>query len=131
MGQNLLGFAAKGFSNALLPGQVDSQSALWNTSRHGKYYASVYGVSAAAPGGARPGAVFRVSNQAAAAITAALATTYTGLCLSNPAGSGVNLAVKRVSAILGPGGPISSISVLLRVGQRGALLLIRRPLRRL
>ena len=36
------------------------------------------------------GRVFSASNQAAVAITAALATTYTGLCLYNPATSGKN-----------------------------------------
>lgn len=37
--------------------------------------------------------VFHVSNQAAQAVSVALATTYTGLCLSNPNASGVNLVL--------------------------------------
>lgn len=100
MGQNPLGFLANAFSGAIAPGRVDPQSALWNTSRHGKYYASVYGTPAqVAPypvKAAQAGLVFRASNPTALSLSVALATTYTGLCLSNPAGSTVNLVVKRV-----------------------------------
>ena len=39
---------------------------------------------------ARRGRLFSLCNQAAVAITAALATTYTGLVIMNPAGSGKN-----------------------------------------
>jgi hypothetical protein len=42
---------------------------------------------------------FSGGNQVAATVTAALATTYTGLCLSNPAGSGKNLVVQGVSVL--------------------------------
>jgi hypothetical protein len=41
----------------------------------------------------RAGRVFRGGNQSAVALTAGLATTYTGLCLINPAGSGKNLSL--------------------------------------
>lgn len=36
------------------------------------------------------------ANQAGATTTVGLATTYTGLCLSNPVGSGVNLVLTKV-----------------------------------
>jgi len=39
------------------------------------------------------GGIFTVANQAAVTTTVALATTYTGLCLTNDAGSNVNLVV--------------------------------------
>jgi hypothetical protein len=39
------------------------------------------------------GRTFTASNVAAQAVSVALATTYTGLCLSNPAGSSKNLAL--------------------------------------
>lgn len=39
---------------------------------------------------------FHAANQAAATTTVGLATTYTGLCLSNPVGSGFNLVVGKV-----------------------------------
>lgn len=40
---------------------------------------------------------FGASNQAAVATTAAMATTYTGLAIANPAGSGFNLVMERFS----------------------------------
>lgn len=49
---------------------------------HGRYYEQV-----------KRGNVYGVSNQAAQAISVGLATTYTGLCLSNPLGSGKNLVL--------------------------------------
>lgn len=49
---------------------------------HGRYYEQVV-----------RGNVFGASNQAAQAVSVALATTYTGLCLSNPLGSGKNLVL--------------------------------------
>lgn len=42
-------------------------------------------------------ATFAGANQAGATLSAALATTYTGLVLSNPAASGKNLSVNRVT----------------------------------
>ena len=41
------------------------------------------------------GRLFGVCNQAAVATTAALATTWTGLCVSNPATSGKNMVLKE------------------------------------
>jgi len=99
--------AAK-FSGAIGPVRLDQQSALWDSNRHGKYYASVYGTAAKTSPvtAAVAGSTFRCANQSSATISAALATTYTGLCLSNPAGSTVNLSVKRVGGIItsAPGG---------------------------
>ncbi len=56
---------------------------------HGRYYEQVYRKN-----------MFWAANQAAQAISVALATTYTGLCLSNPAGSGVNLVLNKVGIAL-------------------------------
>jgi hypothetical protein len=53
---------------------------------HGKYYEA----------GSR-GKIFYACNVAAQAISVALATTYTGCCLSNPAGSSVDLSVLKAS----------------------------------
>lgn len=44
------------------------------------------------------GAAFSGANQTGVTTSAALATTYVGCCLSNPASSGVNLLLKRVTA---------------------------------
>lgn len=46
---------------------------------------------------AQLGKIFGAFNSAAVTTSAALATTYVGCCLSNPAGSGKNLALLRVS----------------------------------
>ena len=43
---------------------------------------------------------FFAANQAGVTTSAGLATTYTGLCLSNPAASTVNLSPRRVSGAL-------------------------------
>lgn len=40
------------------------------------------------------------ANQAGATLSAALAATYTGLCLSNPAGSGKNLSLLSASGVI-------------------------------
>lgn len=53
---------------------------------HGRYYENTL-----------RGAAFSVSSQAVATTTVGLATTYTGLCLSNPVGSAVNLEITLVS----------------------------------
>jgi hypothetical protein len=46
------------------------------------------------------GNMFYGSLQAATALSVALATTYTGLCLSNPAGNTKNLTLKKVTFAL-------------------------------
>lgn len=46
---------------------------------------------------ARLGNLFYVANQAAVTTTIALAATYTGLCVSNPAGNNKNLVIEAVS----------------------------------
>lgn len=59
------------------------------------------------------GKVFQASNQAATTTTVALATTYTGLCLSNPAGSSVNLILLQLGcAVVGAPTALSTIGLL-------------------
>jgi len=53
---------------------------------HGKYYEAVYRRS-----------VFVIANQAAVALTAGLATAYTGLVVGNPTTSSVNLVMLKAS----------------------------------
>lgn len=53
---------------------------------HGRYYEQTL-----------RGGAFSASTQAVATTTVGLATTYTGLCLSNPVGSTVNLEITMVS----------------------------------
>ena len=56
---------------------------------HGRYYETNY-----------RRALFTAATQAATATTVALATTYTGLCISNPVGSSVNLVLNKVGIAL-------------------------------
>jgi hypothetical protein len=90
------------FQKALNFVQLDQQFALWSSNRHGKYYGATYGTAAiTSPAtAAKAGSTFRGSNSSSVALSAALATTYTGLCLSNPAGSTVNLVVHKVAAVV-------------------------------
>lgn len=84
-----LQLGGNGSGKALVQGGADAQSAAYGTQRHGKYYLGAYS-----------GAAFRAALQAGVTISAALATTYTGLCLSNPAGSGKNLVVQKIKGSL-------------------------------
>lgn len=92
-GQNPLSFVAKVFGSRATPvgapigyGQLDPQNALWMSTRHARDYSAGY-----------LQALGMAANQAGAQLSAALATAYVGLCLSNPANSGKNLALLNVS----------------------------------
>ena len=100
MGQSPLAFVALNFAKKILPGQLGQQSDLWMSQRHGGYYTSVYGTPAVGTTPAKAGSVFNGANQVTTPITALVNPTYTGLCLSNPIGSGVNLAVRRLAGLV-------------------------------
>ena len=68
-----------------MPPLVDEAGVLFTKNVGGKYYNSVKG-----------GNVYAAANQTGCVWTVGLATTYTGLCLSNPAGSGKNLSILGV-----------------------------------
>lgn len=88
MAQNpLAAFVAKNPGNALVPLLSDTQGALLDSARHGAYYEA-----------SKAGTLFIGANQTGVTTSAGLATTFVGLCLSNPAGSGKNLVLSRVSA---------------------------------
>ena len=74
---------------SLVPPRLGKNGELVVQNLHGRYYEQVM-----------RGNVFGASNQAAQAISVALATTYTGLCLSNPLGSGKNLVLLSVGYAL-------------------------------
>jgi hypothetical protein len=73
-------------AGALVFGRADAQGAAFSSLRHGNYYQGAYA-----------GTSFWGGNNALATTSAGLATTYTGLCLSNPATSTVNLSINQVS----------------------------------
>ena len=69
-------------SGAQVPVRLGASAEVIVQELHGRYYEQVV-----------RGNVFGASNAAAQAVSVALATTYTGLCLSNPLGSGKNLVL--------------------------------------
>lgn len=71
------------------PLTADAQGAIPASEAHGNLYAPAYA-----------GRVMLGANQTGANTSAGLTATYTGLCLSNPAGSGVNLSLLRVNVSL-------------------------------
>lgn len=65
-----------------VPMRTGSLGSLIQDQLHGPYYETAY-----------RGNMFRIASQAAVTTTAGLATTWTGLAISNPAGSGVNAVI--------------------------------------
>lgn len=69
---------------------------------HGRYYEQTY-----------RGNVFSISTQGTnVTTTAALATTFTGLAVSNPAGSGVNLVLNQFTAAQFAAGVAATIGIM-------------------
>lgn len=62
------------------------------------------------------GNMYRITNQAAVSTTAGLATTWTGLAISNPAGSGVNAVVNLFTAAQIAAGVAGAIGIMTGVG---------------
>lgn len=85
MGQNP-NLVAQNPSGALAAMQTDKQNVLLSSGFHGSKYQQAY-----------RGALFTGANPSGVTTSAALATTYVGLCLSNPAASTVNLVLRRVA----------------------------------
>lgn len=87
MGQGPIGSLLNALVGTLAtPMKADVAGAMWVAQRRGRSYAAVAN-----------GNVGVAANQAGVVTSAALATTYTGLCLSNPAGSGKNLSILNAS----------------------------------
>lgn len=74
----------KSSDGAVNPARSDKQGAGVVTQAHGNYNEAVI-----------RGNVYFGANQAAVTTTIALAATYTGLCIGNPAGSGFNLSILK------------------------------------
>lgn len=72
---------------------------------------------------AKAATIFLGANQAGATTSVALATTYTGLCLSNPAGSGKNLSLIRAAGVLNVA-PAALTGIGLIVGYAAAGIVI-------
>lgn len=89
MPQRNLWFPSVSPGGAAAPSHLGYQGDLFVSQLHGGKYAASYNNE-----------LFTGTNTAATVTSAALATTYTGLCLSNPAASGKNLALRAIGARL-------------------------------
>lgn len=87
------------------PARLGNMGDILATPLHGKYYEQAY-----------QGKMFGVANQAAVTTTAALATTWTGLGIANPAGSGVNLVINRFAAVQFAVGAAGGIGLMTGAG---------------
>lgn len=84
---------------------------------HGSYYESAY-----------RGNIFRIANQAAVSSTAGLATTWTGLAISNPAGSGVNAVVNLFSCSQVAAGVAGAVGIMTGAGAAAGTLVPKNAL---
>lgn len=71
------------------PQQLDKQGGLLQSGLHGERYAQAYNAN-----------LFRGANPTGVQLSAALAATYVGICLSNPIASTKNLALRRVAGVI-------------------------------
>lgn len=81
---------------------------------HGQKYEQAYRAS-----------LFHVANQAAVTTTAGLATTWTGLAISNPAGSGVNAVLRTFQCAQFAVGAASAIGIMSGTGAAAGSLVPR------
>lgn len=81
---------------------------------HGRYYEQTY-----------RGNMFSVANQAAVSTSTTLNTTFTGLSVANPAGSGVNLVFNKFSVAQFAVGAAAVISIAGGVGVAAGTLVVR------
>lgn len=88
LNQGIVGIQNNGDNTTPITQQFDQQGAGLVTELHGRFYQQ-----------AVRGNIFSASIQAVATTTVGLATTYTGLCISNPITSTVNAAINIVSVM--------------------------------
>ena len=92
--------------NATITARAGRQGDAIVSELHGRYYEQTY-----------RGNMFSVSTQGTSVTTtAALATTFTGLAISNPAGSGVNLVLNKFTATQFAVGVAGTIGIMGGVG---------------
>lgn len=96
----------------------DAQSNLLISEYHGRYYNAAYNNGQATN-------MYSLANQAAVTTTAALATTFTGLSVANPAGSGVNLEILFFSCAQFAVGAAAAIGYMTGVGASAGTLIPR------
>lgn len=87
------------------------------TELHGRYYEQ-----------ALRGNMYRICSQAAVTTTAALATTWTGLAISNPAGSGVNAVINLFSVSQFAVGAAAAVGIMTGSGAAAGTLVPKNAL---
>jgi len=112
MPQNNLFYPFITFNGAQAGARLGQQRDAWYSERHGQYYPGVYGIPALGTNVAQSGMTFSGANASSATLSAALATTYTGICLSNPAGATVNLKVRAVGWSLAPASAANMVGLI-------------------
>lgn len=96
----------------------DAQGNTLFSEYHGRYYNAAYNNGA-------PGNMYSLCNQAAVTTTAALATTFTGLSVANPAGSGVNLQMLFFSVGQSLAGVAAAVGYMTGLGASAGSLVPR------
>jgi hypothetical protein len=94
--------------------QEDRQGGLIVSELHGQMYAEAF-----------RGTLYHVANQAAVSTTAALATTWTGLAISNPSTSGVNAVLRRFTCAQFAVGAAGGIGIMTGSGAAAGALVPR------
>lgn len=91
--------------------RIGQQGDLTVSELHGQFYEQ-----------AVRGNTFAVANQAVVTTTAGLATTFTGLAVANPAGSGVNVAILRFTCAQVAVGAASAVGIMTGTGAAAGAL---------
>lgn len=97
---------------------ADQQGNVLVSEFHGRFYNAAYN-------GGQPTNMYSLCNQAAVTTTAALATTFTGLSVANPAGSGVNLEILFFSVGQSLAGVAASVGYMTGLGASAGTLIPR------
>jgi len=114
MANNLLTGAQNAADGTFLYGRAGKQGDTMVSQLHGGMYEQAY-----------RGSLFSASNQAAVTTTAALATTFTGLAIANPATSGVNLVIRQFQCAQFAVGAAGAIGVMVGAGAAAGSLIAR------
>lgn len=103
--------------NNNVPIAVDLQANMLVSEYHSRFYNLAY-----------QGNLFGVANQAAVTTSTTLNTTFTGLAVSNPAGSGVNLVIQKFLVAQFAVGAAAVVSIAGGLGSAAGTLIPRNAL---
>src|ERR1700722_19390451 len=116
-GQTGTGNTKTADGNVNTPLRQGGQNEMMVSELHGKYYEQAY-----------RGNLFSVANQAAVSTSSTLNTTFTGLSLANPTGSGVNLVILQFYCTQFAVGAAATVSIAGGTGVAAGSLVVRNAL---